>query len=437
MKKARLLILLLLYNFIFVPILFVTFHILGLFNQKVKKGINGRKGLFKNLKQKISEKFDPEKLTFWFHSSSLGEFEQAKPIIAKLKEKINPNIIVTFFSSSGYEPSKNYALVDVVSYLPFDSIFNAKKFVNLIKSKKTYLFLMKYDTWPNHIYLAHQNNFILCLANVNMNERKTSSIFKKFFYKTIYELFDYIFVLSPEDEARMKSLNLNVNKPKVISVGDTRYDQVYLRSKEAMKKITLPDSVIKTDAGVKKKIFVVGSSWDEDEKIIIPALVKIQQYEPELLTILVPHEPTKENIKRIEDELYGKMKSIRFSNIENYCDEKIIIVDAVGFLMNLYSLADVAYVGGGFKHGVHSVIEPAIYSIPVIYGPKIQNSPEAQKLAQIGGGIEIKNKKQLYKTLRSLLLDEKLRVELGKKSFALVNSNLGATDKIAYFILQS
>jgi len=430
MKNPKLLFLLVVYNLILIPLLFIVFHLLGLFNRKVKMGIKGRRKLFTNLKQKIEEKFDPQKPTFWFHSSSLGEFEQAKPIIAKLREKLNPNIIVTFFSPSGYEPSKNYPLADVISYLPFDSIFNAKKFINLVKSRKTYFFLMKYDIWPNHLYFAYRNKFTLCLANAIINERKTSSFFKRFFYKTIYELFDYIFLISGEDEPWLKKLNLNESKPKVLPTGDTRYDQVYLRSRDALKKKILPDAVIKTKEGTKKKVFVVGSSWDEDEKIIIPVIVKIQRYEPELLTILVPHEPTEENIKRIEEELNGRITSIRFSKIENYNGENVIIVDGIGFLMSLYGYADIAYVGGGFKHGIHNVLEPATYGIPVIYGPKIQNSPEAKKLAQIGGGIEIRNKKQLYRTIRKLLSDEKLRIDIGRRSFELVRSNLGATDKI-------
>lgn len=430
MKNLRLFFLLLIYNLIFIPILFVVFHLLGFLNHKVRKGIKGRKKLFEDLEQKIKEKINPQKPTFWFHSSSLGEFEQAKPIILKLREKLNPNIVVTFFSPSGYEPSINYPLADIISYLPFDSIFKARKFIKLFKSEKTYLFLMKYDIWPNHIYFAYKNNFVLCLANAVMDEKKISSGFKKFFYKTIYELFDYIFLISPESEIRLKKLNLNENKPKVLTTGDTRYDQVYLRSKDALRKPILLDSVIKTNNGRKKKIFVVGSSWSEDEKILIPTILKIKKYETEILTIFVPHEPVEKNLKEIEDELNGKITHIRFSNIKNYNQENVIIVDAVGFLMSLYAYADIAYVGGGFKHGVHNVLEPATYRIPVIYGPRIENSPEAQKLIQVGGAIKIENKKQLYKALRKLLSDERLRVEFGERAFALVQSNLGATDKI-------
>ncbi|CUS96131.1 3-deoxy-D-manno-octulosonic acid transferase [Candidatus Chrysopegis kryptomonas] len=424
-------ILLLIYNLIFIPILFITFHLLGLFNKKVKRGINGRKNLFKDLEQKTKEKFNPEKPVFWFHCASLGEFEQAKPIILKLREKVNPNIIVTFFSPSGFEPSKNYQFANVISYIPFDSLSNAKKFINLIKTRENYLFLMKYDFWLNHLYFAHRNKFNLCLANAFINESKVSNLFKRFFYKTIYELFDFIFLISNEDKNSLEKLNPLLSKrAKVFITGDTRYDQVYLRSQDASKKAIVPESVIKSNDGTRRKIFVVGSSWEEDEKVIIPAIIKIQKYEPKLLTILVPHEPTEENIEKIEKELDNKLTSIRFSKIENYKDEKVVIVDGIGFLMTLYAYADVAYVGGSFKQGIHNVLEPATYGIPVIYGPKIQNSPEAQKLAQIGGGIVIKNEKQFYKALRKILSDENLRKEIGQKSFELVKSNLGATDKI-------
>ncbi len=429
--RKNFLILLLIYNLFFIPILFITFHLLGLFNKKIKKGINGRKKLFKILEQRIREKFDPEKPTFWFHSASLGEFEQAKPIILKLKEKLNPNIIVTFFSPSGFEPSKNYQFADVISYIPFDSFSNAKKFINLIKTRENYLFLMKYDFWLNHLYFARLKKFRLCLANAFINERKTSNFLKRFFYKTIYEIFDFIFLISDDDKNSLEKLNPQIFKQvKVLVTGDTRYDQVYLRSRDALKKAIIPEYVLKPKDGAKKKIFVVGSSWGEDEKVIIPAIIKIQKYEPNLLTILVPHEPTEENIEKIENELNNKLTNIRFSKIENYNDEKVIIVDGIGFLMTLYAYADVAYVGGSFKQGIHNVLEPATYGIPVIYGPKIQNSPEAQKLAQIGGGILIKNEKQFYKALRKILSDENLKKEIGQRSFELVKLNLGATDKI-------
>jgi len=427
MKKAKVILILTLYNLIFVPFLFVLFHILGLFNKKVKKGIEGRKKLFQNLEIKIKEKFNPQKPIFWFHSSSLGEFEQAKPIIAKIKEKVNPNIIVTFFSPSGYEHSKNYALADVISYIPFDSIFNAKRFINLIKSNKTFVFLMKYDIWPNHLYMAKKNNFTLCLANTIVNEEKLTFL-RRFFYSTIYELFDHIFLISKDDEKNIQKLNLK--NPKILTTGDTRYDQVFSRSQEALKKRIIPENVTKTKDGVRKKIFVVGSSWREDEDVIIPAIIKIQKYQPEILTILVPHEPAEQNIERIEKELESKTSYIRFSKIEKYSDEKVIIVDSVGHLMTLYSYADVAYVGGSFKQGIHNVLEPATYGIPVIYGPKINNSPEAQKLAQIGGGFIVKNEKEFYKILRKLLSDENLKTEAGKKSYELVKLNLGATEKI-------
>ncbi|WP_075460291.1 3-deoxy-D-manno-octulosonic acid transferase [Candidatus Kryptonium thompsonii] len=197
-----------------------------------------------------------------------------------------------------------------------------------------------------------------------------------------------------------------------------------------MKKRIIPENVTKTKDGVRKKIFVVGSSWREDEDVIIPAIIKIQKYQPEILTILVPHEPTEQNIERIEKELESKTSYIRFSKIEKYSDEKVIIVDSVGHLMTLYSYADVAYVGGSFKQGIHNVLEPATYGIPVIYGPKINNSPEAQKLAQIGGGFIVKNEKEFYKILRKLLSDENLKTEAGKKSYELVKLNLGATEKI-------
>lgn len=424
MFNFKIAIFLVVYNLIIVPLLYIALNLLAFFNKKVKTGIKGRKKLFHDLNL---AKIVPQKPTFWFHSSSLGEFEQAKPLITKIKEKLNPNIVVTFFSPSGYEHSKNYPLADIVSYIPFDSLNNARKFINLIKSSKNYLFLMKYDIWPNHLYTARKNNFTICLANAIIDGKKISSPLKRLFYSTLYELVDYIFLISKEDEKNLSKLNLK--RPSVIATGDTRYDQVLLRSKESKKKLILPENITKANQ-VKRKVFVVGSSWEEDEKVILPGIIKIQKYEPMILTILVPHEPTWENIQRIEKNLKDKTTFIRFSNIKNYNDEKIIIVDSVGYLMALYAYADVAYVGGSFKQGIHSVLEPATYGIPIIYGPKIDNSLEAQNLAKIGAGFIVKNRREFYKTLRKLLSDENLRTKSGQKAFEFIHLNLGATEKI-------
>ncbi len=210
----------------------------------------------------------------------------------------------------------------------------------------------------------------------------------------------------------------------VQAIGDTRFDQVLIRRKEAESKHLIPPSII-----MRKKIFIVGSSWESDEDILLPVFNKLQHEEPALLMILVPHEPTIENIERIESMLNGKTTHIRFSSLIDYNKQRVIIVDSIGVLVALYKYAHFAYVGGGFKSGVHNVLEPAVYGIPVIYGPRHQNSQEAVTLLKEKAGFVAEDEKKMYRTLRRFLDDEKIRVAAGKHAATFVNRNAGATQR--------
>jgi 3-deoxy-D-manno-octulosonic-acid transferase len=263
-----------------------------------------------------------------------------------------------------------------------------------------------------------------------MSGRKmvTSSVVN-FFYKNILELFDYIFTISDDDLKRFQALKLL--NPKIFKVGDTRYDQVYIRSREVQGVKLIPEQLSK------RRIFIAGSSWRYDEEHILPAFVKVKERLGDIVMIIVPHEPTDENVKRIESKLDGKARSIRFSRIKNYSDENVIIVDTVGLLLTLYQYADVAYIGGSFKYGVHNVLEAAVYGIPIIYGPKIQNSQEAKKLVHLGAGFIIHDAKELAELLLKLFSDENLRHDAGRKAFEFVKMNLGATDKIINILVSN
>ena len=179
-----------------------------------------------------------------------------------------------------------------------------------------------------------------------------------------------------------------------------------------------------------KNIFVAGSTWEQDEEVIFPAFIKLSSFDKSIIMIVAPHEPTLFHLEKIENEFAGKFKTIRFSHLNNYSDERIIIVDSIGILLMLYTYADVAYVGGSFKQNIHNVLEAAVYGTPVMFGPKIENSQEAKKLAEIGGGIIVNNKRQAYRNLRKLFLDDTLRNKTGKISASYVQSNIGATKKI-------
>ena len=409
------------YNFLVIPPFYIFLQLGSLFSSKIKRGIKGRKRIFEELILNAAS-LDKSKKLIWFHSSSLGEFEQAKPIIQELKKNKAVNILITFFSPSGYENSRKYPHADLVSYLPFDSTAYAERFISIIHPDLAVL--MRYDIWPNHIWAMKKKNipcFIVDATMKNNSPRKMPLI--KNFHKILFSDVSGILTVSKSDVEGFKDFGLeNVT---LKAVGDTRFDRVYEKSIAAKDKNIIREGLLRG-----KKIFVAGSTWDMDENVILPAFIKLAKYTDDVLMILVPHEPTITNLERIENELSGSMKSIRFSHLNSYKDERIIIVDSIGILLTLYTYADLAFVGGSFKQNIHNVLEAAVYGIPVLFGPKIDNSQESRELLKRGGGILIRNQREAYRQMRTCFRDESLRKEKGKIAAEYVRENLGATKKI-------
>jgi 3-deoxy-D-manno-octulosonic-acid transferase len=395
--------------------------LLGLFNKKIKEGIRDRKKLFENLIINLAG-IDRKKKMIWFHSSSMGEFEQAKPIIQEIKKRKDVLIIVTFFSPSGYRNSLKYPHADIVSYIPFDTPNYAIRFLRLVKP--TLAVFMRYDIWPNFIWRLSKlkiPTFIVDATMRDSSKRKLPGI--KGFHKKMYSSITKILTVSENDLSSFK--DFEINSEQLLAVGDTRFDRVYQKSIQAKERKLFKDNFFDG-----KKVFVMGSSWEADEEVVLPAFLKLMENVENVILIIVPHEPTVVHLEKIENELYGKAKSIRFSFLNNYADERIIIIDSIGILLTLYYYADAAYVGGSFKQGIHNVLEPAVYGIPVLFGPKIENSQEAKKLVELGGGKVIKNKKEAYRILRTLFSNDEQRLKMGNISREYVNSNIGATEKI-------
>lgn len=415
------------YNIFIVPALYLLLRFAGLFNSKVRQGIKGRNRVYEQLILNAAS-LDKFKKLVWFHSSSLGEFEQAKPIIEKLKQEKNVNILITFFSPSGYENSKKYPHADLISYIPFDTKSNAERFIKIVNP--TVAVLMRYDIWPNTIKALNDNHIPTFLVDATLrNSSPRKYPFIKSFHKMLFSFFTKILTVSENDAKEFMKFGLS--KEKVEAVGDTRFDRVYQRSLLAKGRNLIKDEIL-----ANKKVFVAGSTWEQDEEIIFPAFEKLSKYDSNVIMIVAPHEPTELHLEKIENEFSGKIKTIRFSHLNNYDNEKIIIVDSIGILLTLYNYADVAFVGGSFKQNVHNVLEAAVYGIPVMFGPKIENSQEAKKLVDLGCGILIKNKKQAYRQLRTLLTNDMLRKSKGEISLAFVKQNLGATEKILKEIYQ-
>jgi len=409
-----------LYNTAFIPLFWTLLQIASLFNSKIRRGIEGRRGLFEKLEHDISNLSSKRRI--WFHSSSMGEFEQAKPIIAALRKKYRDiNIIVTFFSPSGYDHSKNYKLADIITYIPFDTKVNAHRFLDLVQP--TAAVFVRYDVWPNHIWELNARRIPVFIANATM--RTTSArLFPllKNFHHLLFNNFESILTVSAKDADAFALFGLT--HPSVEAIGDTRYDQVWQRSADAKKKHLLPHAILKG-----KKLLLAGSTWPEDEEVLLPAIKKILQYDSNALIILVPHEPTENALEDVEHNIGAKPRSIRFSNLNDYANEHIIIVDSIGILMALYQYANVAYVGGSFRQGIHNVLEPAVYGIPVVFGPKHTNSQEAMELARRGGGFIVNDQQECYRTLRALLDDKKANTAAGKQALMLVEENIGATER--------
>ncbi len=412
-----------LYNLFVLPSFWIFAHLASLFDEKVRRGINGRKVLFAKLAANLEELASANKRV-WFHASSLGEFESAKPIIAACKKQYpSIDVIVSFFSPSGFEHSKGYKLASVITYLPFDSRANARRFIDLIRPDLA--IVVRYDLWPNHIQQLRARNVPIFIANVTLSEDSTQRFpFVRGLHRSLYSMLDGIFTVSSSDHKRFASL-FQLDKPKVEIIGDTRYDQVWMRSQEAKRRHVIPESVVR-----RKRVLVIGSSWEQDEEIIFPAVFTLQERQKNLLTIVVPHEPTLENLDRVEGVLNGQTTVIRISDLNEYRGEKVILVDSVGILLSLYAYADVAIVGGGFRQGVHNVLEPAVFGIPVLFGPRHTNSREAVLLIEHGGGIAIENQDNLLRSLQSLLADEQRRKKVGSSALQLVMENRGATERI-------
>ncbi len=416
------------YNIIFIPILYVILVIISFFDKKVRRGISGRKRIFEEL---ILNRLtlDLSKINIWFHSSSLGEFEQAKPIIEKLKKETDVKIVVSFFSPSGYENSKKYPFADIITYLPFDSEWRARRFIEIISPN--IVVFMRYDIWPNHIWSLKKKRIPILLVDATMKKKSPRKLpLLRSFHKYLFEDFTKILTVSDEDADGFKSFKCKNVQIKV--VGDTRFDRVYSRSLASRE-----SKIIDKKVFISKKVLVAGSTWQQDEDVIIPSFLKLLKFDNDAVMIIAPHEPTLLHLEKLENEFAGQASFIRLSNINNYKNEKIIIVDSIGVLSILYSYADVAFIGGSFKINVHNVLEAAVYGVPVLFGPKIENSQEAKKLLEAGGGIMIKDKKMFYRTLRKLFSDEKLIKETGKRSFEFVNKNVGTTDRIIKEIFSS
>ena len=416
---------LLLYNIIAVPFMWIAFRILALQNAKIRKGIEGRKSLFDKLESEL-KKFPENKPRFWIHNSSMGEFEQAKPLIRELKNRL-PHcvILVTFFSPSGKEYVKDDHGADILSYMPFDTYLRARRFVALMKPNAA--IVIRHEFWPNHLCALKREGIPSVLINASIRHEHTFRYpFILSVYRFLFGCFDAALSVSQETIDIINKYRLCHGTAEV--AGDTRYDQVVQRARDA-EPVVAPLRQFKG----RRSCFVAGSTWPSDEAVLFPALVRLKDRGLLPWVILVPHEPTEEHLEQAEKTLHKSgFSTLRFSDIGKKdaagCD--ILLVDRIGLLASLYALGELAFVGGGFGPGVHQVLEPAAFGLAVFYGPRSTNSYEASQLQKRGVGFVVRDTDALSNQLIRFFQNPKQMENLGQKAAAIVKENLGASQRI-------
>lgn len=393
-------------------------QIVSLWNNKAKLWIHGRKQWQQTLQQKISSHTS----NIWIHCASLGEFEQARPIIEAIKQKYpNTKIVLTFFSPSGYEVQKNYANADIVMYLPLDTSANAKKFIQIIQPRL--VIFIKYEFWYEYLNTLHQQKIPTLLVSALFQKRHIFFKWYGYFFRKMLKMFNHFFVQNETSQKLLHSIHIN----NVSVSGDTRFDRV---ANIASKNIDLP--IIEKFCN-NRNIIVCGSTWPEDEAIITKAIAKI----PELAWIIAPHELKPFKLGKLQEifpnsALYSTLlKNISInSSAYNY-----LIIDNVGLLSNIYYYATIVYIGGGFgKAGIHNILEPAAHNKPIIFGPIYYQFAEAEEMLKIQAAITIKNENDFIETVQHLLNNKSNCKNIGEKARSYVQNHIGATAKILNYI---
>ena len=391
-------------------------HLIAPFHKKVKLMVEGHVETYEILKSKI----DTTSKYVWFHVASLGEYEQALPMIEEIrKKKPNYKILLTFFSPSGYEVQKNNELVDIVCYLPFDKKKNVKRFLDL--AQPDIAIFVKYEFWYNFIHELYQREIPVYLISAIF--RPNQLFFKPWgnVFKKILHYYTQLFVQDRKSAQILKEHGIE----SVTVMGDTRMDRVIKVKKNALE---LPIVDKFATLKNKKSVLVAGSSWPEDEDLLINYFNK-HAY---LKLIIAPHLINESHLKQIESKL--KRPSIRYSQAKE-SDATItnfdcLIIDNFGLLSSIYRYGQIAYIGGGFGAGIHNLPEAAVYGIPVIFGPNHKKFLEAKELLNSGGGFTISNEAELNKVLKDFVTSPEDLEIAGEAAANYIYKSAGATKKI-------
>ena len=377
--------------------------------------LKGQQDCYEVLRSKI----EPGRHYIWFHAASLGEFEQGRPLMERIRQEYpSYGILLTFFSPSGYEVRKNYEGADVICYLPFDKPQNVKKFLDL--ANPCMAFFIKYEFWKNYLDELHSRN--IPVFSVSSIFRPQQAFFKWYGkdYAKVLRSFNHLFVQNDESRDLLKGIGIE----EVTVAGDTRFDRV-LQIRQQAKDLPLVEAFKQG-----KLTFVAGSSWQPDEDLFIEYF----NHHPEVKLIIAPHVIGEDHLQQIIGKLEGKVVRYTQATLENVTDAHCLIIDCFGLLSSIYRYGEIAYIGGGFGAGIHNTVEAAVYGVPVIFGPNHQRFMEANDLIECGGAFSINDSNDLKALLNKLLSDKTFLQEAGNKAGTYVHSRAGATDIILKYL---
>ncbi|WP_418637640.1 3-deoxy-D-manno-octulosonic acid transferase [Winogradskyella sp.] len=393
--------------------------IASLFNSKLKRGVIGRKNTFSKLKKTIT----PEDKTFWFHCASLGEYEQGLPVFEALKAKHSDHkVVLSFFSPSGYEVRKNAKIADVVVYLPLDSKANAKRFLDLVNPD--YTLFVKYEIWPNFLHEIKKRDLKAILISAVF--RKDHIFFKWYgsYAKSALFAFNHIFTQDENSKTLLHRIGYN---PVSVS-GDTRFDRV-------SNQLKVDNTVSFIEEFKNDKLCVVfGSSWPDDDKLYMDFINS--NTNADVKFVIAPHNIKPSYVASLKSQL--NVKTICYSELtehQNLAHYKVFVLDTIGYLSKAYSYADMAYVGGGAgTTGLHNILEPAVFGIPILIGKNYDKFPEAKELINLGGVTSLANSSAFNASLSALITDAILRKKQGDITKSFIDSNTGAVLKIMAYL---
>lgn len=381
-------------------------------HRKAKQMLEGHSEIFPALKEKIKDGTN----YIWFHASSLGEFEQGRPMIEKFRaEHPEYRVVLTFFSPSGYRSARNYQQADVVCYLPFDTPCNVKRFLDLVNPKM--VFFVKYEFWLNFLFALKKRSIPTYSVSSIFREEQAFFHWWGAYYRRVLRCFTHLFVQNEKSKELLASIGIK----EVSVVGDTRFDRVAKISEQAH---LLP--LVEAFAEGGNKIFIAGSSWGPDEDVYAPYFNNHTGWK----LIIASHEVNEERIKSIQENVRGNCVRYTQASMDDVRTAKCLIIDCFGLLSSIYRYGDVAYVGGGFGVGIHNILEAAVYGIPVFFGPNNKKFQEAQQLKACGGGIEIVSREDFEQKMTLLDNDVEAAKRAGEAAGNYVSQNAGASAKI-------